>query len=255
MTQPAEDSNGADDPIPSLDDLADPLDRWARLLAVVLGIGAGAAGCVAVFLTENQAGTAVLLLVGAVLLLLGLQGTPLRSFGGGEYRFELARLRRRAAEVVSQAAREESADVAAAVADAISAIDPGIRFPDWLGMVYLDQARETIRALFPDARDLSGQRDGGADMHVRLPEGLVNVQVIYRKHGKLGSGSVTAAVAKMRTSRHDGGYLIVTNVAPTADAHMRVATLLGGSGRVEVVTWLDDRDTEELKAALQRCAR
>ncbi|MEU5912736.1 restriction endonuclease [Micromonospora sp. NPDC047527] len=256
MTESTEDTPGSWSESPLIDDIADPLDRWARATAVLLGAATEGAGCVAVFTVDNQAGTAVLLLVGAVLLLLGLQGTPLRSLGGGDYRVELTRLRRRAVAVVDQAARQESAEVAAAVADAVSAIDPGVRFPFWPAMRYEQQVREAIQAAGASlgSTRLSAHRDQGVDLCVQVPEGRVNVQVIYRRHGKIGSREVTLAVVKMRNSGVDGGYLIVTNAATTADAQTR-ASLLGGADKVEIVTWTDDEDTEELNAALRRGAR
>ncbi|MGA4728996.1 hypothetical protein ACPB67_16345 [Micromonospora taraxaci] len=246
---------GADEPL--YDDLADPLGVWARVTAVVLGTAGTGAGCVAVFATNNQAGTAVLLLVGAVLLLLGLQGTPLLSFGGGDYRFELARLRRRAVAVVDQIARQEPPDVAAAVADAVSAIDPGIRFPDWDEFSYQYQVRGAVQAAGASVElpNRSRTGDGGVDIRARLPQGTVNIQVVYRKRGPISSGEIAAAAAKLLHSRLDGGHLIVTNAPQTAEALRRAADLLRLPQAIEVVTCDDDAHIEELGAALRRNAR
>ena len=63
---------------PPTGDYTEPLPIWARVTAIALGAGGVAAGGVAVFVSSNQAGTAFLLLIGAVLMVLGIQGTPLR---------------------------------------------------------------------------------------------------------------------------------------------------------------------------------
>lgn len=75
MTQPGEPPK--DEHHPS-SDLSDPLPTWARGLALGLGAAAGVAGGYAVFASENQAGTAALLLIAGLFVLLGLQGTPMR---------------------------------------------------------------------------------------------------------------------------------------------------------------------------------
>ncbi|MEO3771485.1 hypothetical protein [Micromonospora sp. B9E7] len=254
MTEPASEASVDEAP---RDDLADPLNRGARAMAVALGTAATGAGAVAVFVTSNQAGTAVLLLVGAVLVLLGLQGTPLRSFGGGDYRFELAQLRRRAAAVVEEAVRQESPDVAAAVAEAVSAIDPGIRFPDWPTMLWEGQVRDAVEAAGAsvEAAGRSAAHGRGVDIRAHLPEGTVNIEVVYRKRGVVTSGEIAAAAAKLVRCDLDGGHLIVTNEPPPADVVSRAANLLRLSEPIDVVPWSHYRDTGELSAALRRNAR
>jgi hypothetical protein len=71
MSQPGEPKDGQDRSNP---DLSDPLSAWARSLALAIGFLAGGVGGYAVFASENQAGTAVLLLIAGVLVVLGLQG-------------------------------------------------------------------------------------------------------------------------------------------------------------------------------------
>ncbi|MEU4320969.1 hypothetical protein AB0F85_29385 [Nocardia fluminea] len=63
------------------DDLPSSLSGLERAGASVLGVGFGGAGAVAVFITENGAGTAALLILAAAMLLLAVQGTPLTRFG------------------------------------------------------------------------------------------------------------------------------------------------------------------------------
>ncbi|WP_280247603.1 hypothetical protein [Nocardia abscessus] len=73
------------------DDGPAPLNTRERIAALSLGTVFGSAGSVAVFVSDNQAGTAALFLLTAVLLLLGVQGTPLTRLGSGEHNAEFAR--------------------------------------------------------------------------------------------------------------------------------------------------------------------
>jgi putative peptidoglycan lipid II flippase len=67
------------------------LTRRERQGALGIGIATGGAGAYAVFATSNQAGTAMLLLISLVFLLLGLGGTPLMRLAGKSASTELAR--------------------------------------------------------------------------------------------------------------------------------------------------------------------
>ena len=72
---------------------AEHMTRLERQAAFGIGIAAGIAGGCAVFASSNQAGTALLLLISLVFLLVGVEGTPLLSGGLGA---ELAGRRRAA---------------------------------------------------------------------------------------------------------------------------------------------------------------
>ncbi len=74
------------------------MTRLERQAAFGIGIAAGIAGGCAVFASSNQAGTALLLLISLVFLLVGVEGTPLLSGGLGADlagRRRAARARRR----------------------------------------------------------------------------------------------------------------------------------------------------------------
>lgn len=59
--------------------LARPLRWWERIASAVPGAALSTFGTIAVFVTENQAGSTALLLIGAVLMLVGIQGAPLQG--------------------------------------------------------------------------------------------------------------------------------------------------------------------------------
>ena len=65
------------------------MTRFERQCALGIGLAAGVAGGVAVFATSNQAGTAFLLLISLVFLVMGVEGAPLlrvRSFSANPWR-------------------------------------------------------------------------------------------------------------------------------------------------------------------------
>ncbi|HEX2321865.1 MAG TPA: lipid II flippase MurJ [Streptosporangiaceae bacterium] len=70
------------------------MTRLERQCAICIGLAAGIAGGIAVFTTSNQAGTAFLLLISLIFLVMGVEGTALvRGFGA-----DALRLRRRSKE-------------------------------------------------------------------------------------------------------------------------------------------------------------
>ncbi|WP_067535812.1 hypothetical protein [Nocardia crassostreae] len=98
-----------------------PLTHRERAVALTLGMASGTTGVVAVFVSGNQAGTAALFLISIVLLLMGIQGTPLTRVGSGVHSAEFAR-RRWARALLEVADREEDPKVAAGVVRAAEVI-------------------------------------------------------------------------------------------------------------------------------------
>jgi hypothetical protein len=80
------------------------MTRLERQCALGIGLAAGIAGGIAVFTTSNQVGTAFLLLISLVFLVMGVEGTPLLRIRG----FSADSLRRRRASRARQQGGEES---------------------------------------------------------------------------------------------------------------------------------------------------
>jgi hypothetical protein len=80
-----------------------PFPPWLRLMLGVLGAGSFGAGAVAVFMTDNGTGAAVLVTFGGIVLVLALLGDRIESFEFGG-----TRLRIRAAAAGRLAAADES---------------------------------------------------------------------------------------------------------------------------------------------------
>ncbi|MBF6242728.1 hypothetical protein IU471_03915 [Nocardia elegans] len=102
------------------------VSKGYRHLALGLGIPIAVAGIVAVFVSENQAGTAALFVVAIALLLIAVQGTPIAQFGAGENSIQFAATRRRIArELIESGAQETDPAAARAYVDAASVVEPG----------------------------------------------------------------------------------------------------------------------------------
>ena len=258
MTANSEGESSAGDPPVTRDDLADPLEPWARFLALALGLGASGFGCYAVLVSENQAGTALILLTGAVLLLLGLQGTPLRRLGSGEHSLELAALRRkqRAIEVIAEVTREQPPEIAAAVIEAVDAIEPHSRDPRLRAMRYEAMVKEAIERVggqVPSASGSSGP-DFGFDLFARVPAGEVVVEVRHRSARPLSLYDVMDANRRV-SADVDGGLVLVTNSIVSARIQQYNDENASDPTQFEVVRWNGRADDDQLARTLARKAR
>ncbi|MFD9485643.1 hypothetical protein ACFWBX_16980 [Streptomyces sp. NPDC059991] len=236
---------------------AAPLSRWERLSASVLGLGLSGAGVIAVFVTSNQAGSVALLLVGAVLLLMAVNGSPLTRARYQDYELFMARRRR---DVVANM-QDDSPEEARQALQVLSTLDPGAsrdpvvaRASNYL--LELEVVRR-LQRLHPAAEVSQGPYDQGVDAVVPMDGSRIGVEV------KGGSGSVPFHAADLRRivnqvsssrTRLGGptidGLLIVTNRALPAQMSRRIRELseIMPTG---VVRWLDEQDDQALEAALR----
>jgi hypothetical protein len=105
----------------------EPLGRWERLCALTIGVISGSAGAYTVFERSNQAGSVMLLVLAAVFLLIGIQGTPLIKFGSTTASLELERRREAKAEVqhaYEEATEENNSARAQGIVEGVSLIAP-----------------------------------------------------------------------------------------------------------------------------------
>jgi hypothetical protein len=236
----------------------DPLGWPARAGATAVGIGTAGAGAIAVFVTENQAGAATLLVIAAAFLLIGIQGTPLIRIGAGQNSVELARIRRRVRQIVEEATSDQqSPDVARGMVEAASFIDPDAGVPASISAYAFEQQIMAALARVTQDRATSGVApvgvDGGIDFVVSAGTNYANVIVKYLRRGQLPIRVVREAQGVSALPA-----LIVTN-APLSGAvqeHNRSASSPGGrTPYVEVVTWNGVQDDDVLGRTLDRLLR
>ncbi|MGW4678378.1 hypothetical protein ACWEOS_07935 [Micromonospora taraxaci] len=225
-----------------------PLGRWERLGASALGLVAAGGGGWAVFATDNQAGSAVLVIIGAAFLLMGLQGTPLIRVGSADSGVELERRRRRVEKAMEQARHEESPEIAAGIVEAASIIEPRIfQSPRYRSELYTSKVALAFQIAVADATVERHSLDYGPDLTVRTGMGGANVEVKYRERGPLRMQDVRKLERYSEGSR---GLLIVTNapLSPEVEAHNADEA----NRHVEVVTWKGEEDAGILVRALMR---
>ncbi|MEV6769915.1 hypothetical protein AB0N05_14940 [Nocardia sp. NPDC051030] len=147
-----------------------------RSLALVLGVTTGTSGTIAVFVSENQAGTAALFIVSAALLLMAVQGTPLTRFGSGEHSVEFVR-RQLGRELIQQGRLEESAEAARAYVEAASIVEPSIGGNSSItGLQYETTVGEALTRL-SDSPVRRGVFDRNVDFFVRYENTTIGVIV------------------------------------------------------------------------------
>ena len=103
--------------------VAEPLGRFERATAVAVGVAAGGGGGYAVFASSNQAGTAILLILSAIFLLIGIQGTSLVRFNTGTNTVELER-RKRVERALKEATQEPDLERAEGIVEGIAIAQP-----------------------------------------------------------------------------------------------------------------------------------
>jgi hypothetical protein len=209
-----------------------------------------AAGGIAVFASSNQAGTAILLLIGAVLLVLGIQGTPLRRFASGANSVEMATIRQRAAEVMTRVESHESPEVVAAVSDAMAAIDPRIPHASSSAAYQREVAAALRRVGATTSRSTVVRAADGrrVDTVASVGDGSVPIEIVYRPRGPVGHHEIGA-------SRSRTASVLITNAPVSGESLTHSAAAAPYDADIEVVTWNDARDDDVLAAALTRNAR
>jgi hypothetical protein len=254
---------------PSTNDLdPEPLGRLERSGASTLGFLATGVGAWAVFATENQAGSAVLILVGAAFLLMGIQGTPLIRLGAGENSLELERRRKQRRVAVAVRAADSNAEIEAIV-EGTAILDPSVANSSYFqASVYEARIALACRTLgtWVDRQDVY---DTGIDFSVgwnfddspgRLPRARTTVDVVLKFRGdgrklRLEELPRLEGYPERRFIREEYvvGLVAVTNAA-LSPALERYCTE-NADRPLEVVRWRTEEDNPALANALKRAAR
>lgn len=234
-------------------EVAEPMLRWERAAALCAGLVLGVVGCVAVFISENQAGTTALLLAAAVFLLIGIQGTLLVRVSGGSNTAEFER-RLRQEEFIERVTEEAETNPerAQGMVEAASILVPTLSpFIDDFGYEQL-----VGRALHEAGHHSIVRRvsqDGPVDFVINAPEGPIFVMARFKPSGKLRAKEVIDFRNRVTSAGTVGG-LVVTNVQLTRTA-AELLSGITGTGPVEAVTWAGESDVASLATAIERVRR
>lgn len=243
--------------VPELD--AAPLSKWERLAASLSGAALSGAGVAAVFVTSNQAGSVALLLVGVVLLIMGINGSPLTRARYQDYELFMTRRRRQIVASIEQDSPEEARQAL----QVLTTVDPGAsRDPLVAHVSAAVLEREVINrltVLFPTTSFAAGPGDMGLDAVVPTPNGTIGVQV---KGGStplsgLELRNLVLAASRARVPAAPAGVdalLVVTNKPLPTNLPRRVREM-SASLPTAVVRWVDEQDDQALDAKIQELTR
>lgn len=204
------------------------------------------------FASSNQAGTAILLVLSAIFLLIGIQGTSLIRFSSGSNTFELER-RKRGIERAVAAVAEEDPDRAAGIIQGAEIALPALgSFSQSEAMLYEQRILVTLiglgysttrRGLFGDDFDYDFEL-----FRIGTPESKVYVEAKYRQSARIDTSTVRDLIGRSALLR--APFLIVTN----ADLTVAAAATVAKDGRefpVRLVRWRDESDNGALREAIE----
>jgi hypothetical protein len=227
-------------------ELPEPLVKWERIFALTIGTICGGAGGYAVFEKSNQAGTAMLLILAAIFLLIGVQGTPLIKFGNSSGSVELERRRRRKVqEAVEQANEENNAEKAEGILEGVKLVAPDL-VPKSFN-IYRDYEDNVARALSEMGYEVSQEvRVGPLMTDLKIMKSGRTVYAELKYYQKPVPPQVIQQVIGM-ASVLSAPVLLVASSELTNSAQ----TLISRND-VDFVQWRDGADNAELRAALER---
>jgi hypothetical protein len=238
--------------------LRDGLDPWERWLVGLLGLALEVVGGISIFVTPNQAATATVFLVGTVLLLIGIQGTPLLRASTRDIELQA----RKAAEKAEERLDSGSTDDAYEVLEDAVTLTPGLtREPVFRALIATAFEKVVLSRLTHVVADLPV-----ADVHLgvsvvgplgptldRYPDAVIrfrahrDVRIAVEAKYLSRPGQLTAwatATAQEHFDRYAGVLFIVNSDAVVREAAYNT------DERVQVVAWHGREDDVRLRAAI-----
>ncbi|NED70854.1 hypothetical protein G3I51_00465 [Streptomyces sp. SID9944] len=243
--------------IPEQQPEAAPLSRWERLAASLSGIALSGAGAVAVFTTSNQAGSVALLLVGVVLLVMAINGSPLTRARYQDYELFMARRRREVVATITQ----ESPEEARQALQVLSSVDPGASRDPLVARVSAQvlerEVFNRLASLYPSTWVARGPADNiGVDGVVPTERGAVGVEVKAGTSQLTGSQlrimAMSAAHARSEAAPDGVGALLVVTNKPLPPNLSRRLRDLRSILPIAVVRWVDEQDDQALQTQIER---
>jgi hypothetical protein len=220
--------------------------RWLeRASCVIVGVIAGGAGGYVAFERSNQLGSAVLLVIGGVFLVIGIQGTRLMRFTSGSNIVELEQKKRIVADAIEKAQDEGNvekasgiAEGAAIIAPSLNVVNSGLRYElevasAIVGLGYLVTPAATYAGWDFIISDESGRK----------------IYAELRRYLKPVPLPVVEALLYRAFSTRLAPMLLITysELSRGAQEAVRAASI-----PFEVVQWRTDNDNAQLEDALRR---
>lgn len=230
---------------------SEPLGWKERATALGVGIASGGGGAYAVFASSNQAGTAILLVLSAIFLLIGIQGTSLIRFSTGSNTVEPERRRRTVEQAVKNIAKEEPERAAGIIEGAELAL-PALGSISASAQMALMAAQYELKlsaAISSMGYTVSGatRPDYGLDLLVADQENrTVGVTATYRRNTILPRRWLERSAQPLAGTMP---LLLVTN-APVPPSTREWAAQMPPDAPIRLTQWRDEFDNQTLRDTL-----
>jgi hypothetical protein len=238
-------------------------ERSGALLIGVTGVGVGGAG---IFLSENQAGTTAMLLLGALFLLMGVQGTAIRRATKDSGELERRLKPAEVAEKAKEKLEDEGPAQAEAYIEGARSLDPGLaRDP---GIQYVSEAAYQEQVLQAVARLLHAS-DVDVDTYMLHPNYRIEKFsfdiAVAKRDGNWPlllieaypgndywpwSHRIQQIAARIKAVGHPG--LIVSNMNPDSVDVDALERMSHGAWPIHFAMWRGPADDRALSFAIER---
>lgn len=236
---------GESSPLGNNEPTAEPLRRWERVAALIVGLVAGVVGGCAVFKSGNQAGTAALLVIATVFLLIGVQGTSLIRFASGSNSVEMERRRRNVAQALALASEEDSSERALGIVEGAAIAEPRL-VQSWV--LYERRVANAVMLLGYLA-DIQRVDSVHFDLRIQNESGQsIYAELKYYSSGRYISTDVVRSIAGLTaTMAHSVPVVLISNTSLTKSARALASRL----EFLSYVLWDGERDNERLSETLR----
>jgi hypothetical protein len=236
-----------------------PLNRWERPAAGVAGSVLAGAGVVAVFVSKNQAGSATLLVIGGLFLLMALSGRTIESVRIGDWEFTMSELRRQAAEQ----ARSGQTEQAQAMLNVLKKLNPTAdRDPEVHAVemsVFENRVLDAVEAARSEGEQVERHPNAGLGEPLTVlvaQPGGVRIGV-FAAYALDGSGHIDASASDSFVRRAQevdcAAYLFVNGTLHQEDLERLAEGIQRHGGRpVGVETWASTAQSAALRPAIDR---
>lgn len=239
------------------------LRTWERWVAGVFGFLGAAVGGTAIFVTDNQAGTTAMLLIGAIFTLMAVQGTAVRKAAKDSVEMYDREVVERATKEAKDALEEKDYLTARAIIETAKEENPGISHDPALEVidyaVYEKEVHQAIVRVMPKVVEYGytvmtdGYSDGDTFDFVIVGNTQLNdpvlVETLYSSTLATPTPRIRRAKHRIRATGHVGVIIsnrYMTNAAISELGFDRDET------DVQFVLWRNILDDRSLGLALSR---
>jgi Restriction endonuclease len=216
------------------------LERTCFMIVGIIGSGAG--GYTALE-RSNQLGAAFLLVIGAVFLVVGIQGTRLSGFTSGSTLVQLEQKKRIIADAIKKAQNEGNIEKASGIAEGADIAAPALGLANNVGLRYEFQVTDAIVSLGYDV--MFSDLDRGFDLIVRDNRGRTIYVELKRYSRPMSRQSVQSIL--FQASAVQVPVLLITYTELSRAAQEAVNTVKN----FYVAQWRAEDDNDQLATALR----